>query len=1218
MAKKPASLSSFLFATSLLLTLISSSLASPTPSSLYGTLLHCLSHSPNSSTLATNIVFDRTNASFPTLLQNYIRNARWNTTTTPKPLIIITPLQESQVQATVICAKSIGIQIRIRSGGHDYEGLSYVSKQPFIVLDMSNLRQITVDISKEVATVQAGATLGELYYNIWKNSKIHGFPAGLCTTIGVGGHISGGGYGSMLRKYGLSVDNVIDEKIVDVKGRILDRNSMGEDLFWAIRGGGGASFGVVLSYTVKLVSVPETVTVFNVERMEENAIDLAVQWQQVAPTIDDRFFISLHLSPSGSDEKKTVRASVTALFLGGADEAVSILRKEFPILGIGKENCTEMSWIEAMIWNPADPKIGVKPEEILLNRHLNSAVFLKRKSDYVQVPISKEGLEGISKKIMEGNVVLGFNPYGGKMAEIPADATAFPHRAGNLFKIQYTVNWDDPSPAAAQKFVNQARSLYSYMTPFVSKNPRSAFLNYRDIDIGINTFGNKDSYEEGKVYGAKYFNGNFERLVKIKTAVDPDNFFWNEQNPTIAKPGCVSTCGDVDIAYPFGMNDPKCYAHKFFQIECKNHKPYLSSFNLEVTHIYENISAVEIKNPIYYSCQSKNAIIDLRGSPYVYSQEYDRFMAVGCNKLAFLRSNGSTVGGCVSICDNGEAVGEVEFQKDGCHGRYCCAMSLPMILSEYNATIGDLGDGSHSNMCSYAMVVSDAWIQSYGLGIQKLSNVENMNDVPAVLEWEIRYDLGINYSTLSSSAHARCNGSSLTSPTNNISGFRCRCFDGYDGNPYIEGGCKAVASGKENRSKWAIIGVSSSLGSVILLLVGWLLYKLIRKRIINKRKQNFFKKNGGLLLKQKLSSSGEENLDKVVLFTLNELESATDNFNLNRVLGKGGQGTVYKGMLVDGKIVAVKKFKVQGNTAEFINEFLVLSQINHRNVVKLLGCCFEAEVPLLVYEFIPNGNLFEYLHEQNDQDLPMMTWDMRLRIASEIAGALFYLHSIASQPIYHRDIKSTNILLDEKYRAKVADFGTSRIVSAEATHLTTVVQGTFGYLDPEYFQTSQFTDKSDVYSFGVVLVELLTGQKAISSALRSDEVRGLASFFVVCMEENRVFEIVDKRVMKEGEKEHIIAVANLAYRCLEMNGRRRPTMKEVTLELEGIRRLDYWKSSGGGPAQENYEEIEIDRNEDNQLWDRYSNVSETLHTTTTTTTSSSRELSEVMPILGIK
>nr|XP_017220643.1 PREDICTED: wall-associated receptor kinase-like 10 [Daucus carota subsp. sativus] len=380
-----------------------------------------------------------------------------------------------------------------------------------------------------------------------------------------------------------------------------------------------------------------------------------------------------------------------------------------------------------------------------------------------------------------------------------------------------------------------------------------------------------------------------------------------------------------------------------------------------------------------------------------------------------------------------------------------------------------------------------------------------------------------------------------------------------------------------NRTSCIIIGTAVTCYGLCVLLANtrWLC-EVIRRRKIHRLKEKFFKRNGGLLLKQQISST-KGNVETTKLFTSTELEKATDEYNVDRIIGQGGLGTVYKGMLTDGRIVAVKKSKIEDESKleHFINEVVILSQINHRNIVKLHGCCLETEVPLLVYEFIPNGTLMQYIHEQNEY-FPL-TWDVRIRVATEIAGALYYLHSAASVPIYHRDIKSSNILLDEKYTAKVADFGTSRSISNDQTHLTTRVQGTFGYLDPEYFRSSQFTDKSDVYSFGVVLVELLTGQKPILPARLDDEARSLATLFSLAMEENRILDILDSQIKNEGGMEEMIAFANIAYRCLNPNGRKRPMMKQVVAELESIRNTNESPS-----AQQHYEE---DGYEINEPWD---------------------------------
>ncbi|GMG99916.1 hypothetical protein Nepgr_001756 [Nepenthes gracilis] len=257
-----------------------------------------------------------------------------------------------------------------------------------------------------------------------------------------------------------------------------------------------------------------------------------------------------------------------------------------------------------------------------------------------------------------------------------------------------------------------------------------------------------------------------------------------------------------------------------------------------------------------------------------------------------------------------------------------------------------------------------------------------------------------------------------------------------------------------------------------------------------------------------MSSSGGV-VDKTRVFTSEELDKATDHYNKDRILGQGGQGTVYKGMLTDGRIVAIKKSKLmeESQLEQFINELVILSNINHRNIVKLLGCCLETEVPLLVYEFIPNGTLFQHIHNPIEE-FPL-TWKKRLQICTDVAAALAYLHSASSIPIYHRDIKSSNILLDSKFRAKVSDFGTSRSITIDQTHLTaTNVR---------------------------VVVELLTGQRAIRLT-ESEGNRSLVSWFLSYMEKSHLFDIVDGRVLMEGEKEDILAVANLARRCLNLDG----------------------------------------------------------------------------------
>ncbi|KAK9734434.1 hypothetical protein RND81_04G139300 [Saponaria officinalis] len=460
---------------------------------------------------------------FTDVLQAYIRNQRFNKVSIPQPLLIIAAKDESHVQATVICAQENDLHIRIRSGGHDYEGLSYRSNEPFVLLDMFNLRAIHIDLATETAWAQAGATLGELYYNIANISSRHAFPAGVCTTIGLGGHISGGGYGNLMRKYGLSADHVIDAKVVTANGHILDRKTMGEDLFWAIRGGGAASFAVVLAWKLELVRVPKIVTVFNVGRtLEEGATDTVLQWQDFAPKANKNLFIRVQPRVVNGTKPgtKTVDVHFIALYLGRAKKLVNYLNKSFPLLGLKLEDCHEMPWVKStQFWY--DMPL-VTPTEAILNRTTRNKYFAKFRSDYVQKPISKAGYNLIWNKMIELEVMfVQFNPYGGRVSEIPEDKIPFPHRAGNLFKIQYNGVWF--VDAFADRYLNASGELYDTMARFVSKHPREHFMNYRDLDVGTNDHGNT-------AFAYSYFKKNLPRLLETKAKVDPHNFFRYEQS----------------------------------------------------------------------------------------------------------------------------------------------------------------------------------------------------------------------------------------------------------------------------------------------------------------------------------------------------------------------------------------------------------------------------------------------------------------------------------------------------------------------------------------------------------------------------------------------------------------------------------------------------------------------------------------------------------------
>ncbi|KAG5584888.1 hypothetical protein H5410_045322 [Solanum commersonii] len=589
-----------------------------------------------------------------------------------------------------------------------------------------------------------------------------------------------------------------------------------------------------------------------------------------------------------------------------------------------------------------------------------------------------------------------------------------------------------------------------------------------------------------------------------------DAMLPTSHNYLIASPNCNERCGDVNIPFPFGMT-ADCALHNQFLVTCNYSfhppQPFLGNRRIEITSISLS-GQLKVLQFISRDCYRAGISTD-NNQPFIVlpslltvNNPANSFIAVGCDTYAIVRGYYTKFGtkieylpyitGCMSMCNSIDDV-----VHDTCSGVGCCKTSIPKgawnvtitLSSYYNYNDTDI---KNDLSCSYAFVVDQA---NFSFSKTYLSSLQKAEKLPLVLDWAIGEETceiaKINSTTYGcKSKNSDCQ--------DNSNGYPFSCMQGYDGNPYLKDGCQGISGdgytecNHDNHQRkiqniYLVIGtflnffgilkargVTIGVALMVFIIFGWS-YTAFQRRKMLMMKKKFFQENGGLVLLQRLKvgEEGSSNTNIVNIFTAEELQRATNDFDKDRVVGQGGYGTVYKGYLKDNCIT---------------------------------------EVPLLVYEFISNGTLSEHLHDKLKASTLYL--DIRLKIAAETAGLLSYLHSAAYPPIIHSDIKSVNILLDKNFTAKVSDFGASRLLS-------TLVQGTLGYLDPEYLQTNQLTEKSDVYSFGVVLVELLTGRKAL--CFQRPEERSLAQYFISSVEK----------------------------------GDDRPTMKEVAAELEAGSKLKH-------------------------------------------------------------